>query len=281
MVAHPRRYREPVTDSVRAAITRAEGIVRELRPQLLNTSASLPTATVAKPGLGNLVTDVDLLVEKHLAATLPLLGWGELVLGEEGTGSTFDAADATGWVVDPIDGTQNFVHGFPSFAVSVALVNRGTTVAGLVFDVHRDEAFVAVAGEGATRAGHTISPSGCARLEDALVATGRPYAPEAIPAFVELVGQLAVRAQGIRIKGPASLDICYVASGFLDGYCEFGLKPWDFAAAALIAREAGCLLGDPSGRPLGMADATVVVASPEIFDDLTRLLAGIGTPREW
>lgn len=259
------------------ALAAAESLLRGLRDDIRAEFSRLhDTSITLKQGIGNLANPYDERLEALLADLLPSLGLGNIILGEE----LVSGREACGWIVDPIDGTQNFVHGFPSYAVSLALVDQHKIAAGLVYDVERDEAFTAVAGGAAYLNGTSLAPSACDSIEAALLATGRPYDPARTKCFIDRVAYFAPIAQGIRIKGPASLDICYVACGRLDAYIEDGLQPWDYAAAALIAECAGVVVAgaalDNEGHPLGCFAHTesdrLIAAAPLLSDELVARL---------
>lgn len=196
----------------------------------------------------DLVTATDKAAEKLLVEHLQEAFPDHAIVAEEGT-----AADTTKdaefiWYVDPLDGTTNFAHGHPHFGISLALIRGGDLLFGLVKDPLRDETFVAHAGEGATLNGRRIHVSAVNDLNGALLATGFPYDRRELTDFyLGFVGDFMRRAQGIRRAGTASLDLCYVACGRIDGFWELKLKPWDTSAGALIVREAGGTVSDFRG----------------------------------
>ena len=201
--------------------------------------------TVRYKGEVDLVTEVDErsegVIKERLLAAFP--GYG--ILGEEG-GTIAGEGDAR-WIVGPLDGTTNFAHGLPIFAVSIALEKAGEVTLGVVHDPMSGETFVAERGGGATLNGEPLRVSGTQELVRALLVTGFPYDRADVPDAVELFGRFAVLAQGMRRLGSAALDLCYVAAGRLDGYYERGIHAWDVAAGALILREAGGRVTDYDG----------------------------------
>lgn len=214
-------------------------------------------------GLIDLVTEVDhrsenMLLERILAA----YPQDTIVTEERGR---FEGANGRSWIIDPLDGTVNFAHGIPIFAVSIAYaVDRQVTL-GVVYDPLRDECFSAERGKGAWLNGKPISPSSEASLQKALLVTGFSYNPEIrdrnLPLFVHLVK----RAQAVRRLGSAALDMSYVACGRLDGYWELQLESWDIAAAALIAQESGATITDMDGSPNFMRPPhSAVAANPAL-----------------
>ena len=223
-----------------------------------------------KRGRGNLVTSVDFEVEAALMRDLPALGFGGVLVSEE-AGVLKDPQDETGWVLDPIDGTQNFAHGVPCIAVSIAWVLEGAVSAGFVYDPWLDELFSSLRGKGSTCNGIEISPSTIRDLPSALLATGIPYDRHRLDDFFELTRMLAEQTEGYLIKGPASLDLCYVAAGRFDGYIEFDLESWDIAAGKLILEEAGGVV-----KAFGPPESGSIVASnPLIAEALSKLGAAV------
>jgi len=191
------------------------------------------------------------------------------MLAEEG-GETAGEDDAR-WVVDPLDGTTNYAHGLPIFAVSIALEKAGEVVAGVVHDPMRQETFVAERGRGARLDDESIGVSETDELVRALVVTGLPYDRDDVPAAVELFGQFAVRAQDMRRLGSAALDLCYVASGRLDAYYERGIHAWDVAAAGLVLEEAGGRVTDYKGRPFELESGEVLASNGSLHPALIEL----------
>jgi myo-inositol-1(or 4)-monophosphatase len=210
----------------------------------------------------DVVTQTDLraedLVRRLLRDATPDAG----ILGEEG-GETAPAARVQ-WVIDPLDGTVNFLYGVPLFAVSIAAAVDGEVVAGAVVDVLRDEVFSAHLGGGARRNGESISVSSCESLPDALVATGFSYQAELRSLQGEVAHRLLSRARDLRCFGSAALELCWVACGRLDGYFQRDTELWDRAAGALIAEEAGARIELPCPEN----DDLVIAAGHGVFDDL-------------
>jgi myo-inositol-1(or 4)-monophosphatase len=194
------------------------------------------------------------------------------ILGEEGAhrvGST-----GVRWVVDPLDGTTNYLYGFPGFNVSIAAEVDGVTEVGVVYDVVRDELFGAVRGRGATRDGAPISVSGAQDLSHALLGTGFSYEAERRHLQAQVLVAVLPRVRDIRRQGAAAVDLCSVACGRLDAYYERGLASWDLAAGGLIAAEAGASVTDFAGGPARAG--AVVAAAPALAPALLELLATTG-----
>ena len=178
------------------------------------------------------------------------------------------------WVIDPLDGTTNFIHGFPQFAVSIAVLKGSTIEHGVIYDPLRNELFTSSRGQGAQLNDRRIRVSNCGLLELALLGTGFPFRElDRLDQWVKAFRTLTRRSAGIRRTGSAALDLAYVAAGRMDGFWEFGLQPWDMAAGALLIREAGGLISDPAGSQDFLDSGNVVTANPRIFNDLLRIIA--------
>ncbi len=197
--------------------------------------------TIDYKGTVDLVTDADRASEELVARRIGDAFPDHTVFGEEGTGGPPADLDRSTyiWIVDPLDGTTNFAHGFPHFAVSIALEHAGETLLGVVYDPMLDEMFVGQKGAGATLNDRPISVSRADQMIRALVTTGFPYDLNARGETMAIWDALVNITQGTRRTGSAALDLCYVASGRLDGFWERPLQPWDTAAGALLVQEAG------------------------------------------
>lgn len=228
---------------------------------------------ITKKGATDLVTEADLAAEAAIVETLRTAFPSHGILAEEG--GRIAGQEAALWIVDPLDGTTNFAHGLPLFAVSIALSEAGRLVHGVVFNPVSGELFCATAGRGATRNGRPIRVSPCASPGDALLATGFPYdAREPLRrSILRRLSAALAACRGIRRIGAAALDLCYVACGRMDGFWEEGLKPWDTAAGVLLVREAGGRVTDLDGREFDPEMPTVLATNGRLHPQLTRLLA--------
>jgi myo-inositol-1(or 4)-monophosphatase len=228
--------------------------------------------TATKSSLTDIVTAMDQLSERtiveRISATRPEDGF----LGEEGARS--DGSSGVTWVVDPIDGTVNYLYEIPSYAVSIAARVDGEVVAGVVTNPVSGETWTAVRGEGAWLDGRPVRVNDPPELAMALVATGFGYSAARRSRQAEVLGQVLPKVRDVRRAGAASLDLCALATGRVDAYYEQGLKPWDLAAGGLVAREAGAVVGGLRGADAG--ESLVVAAPPGLFETLTELLAGLG-----
>lgn len=225
----------------------------------------------------DLVTDTDKAVEALVVARLRNAFPEHAILAEE-TAAAADFAvidgDTPVWIVDPLDGTTNFAHGYPHVAVSIGLCRRGDPILGVVLDPMRGETFAAVRGLGATRNGNPIRVSQTNSLGDALVGTGFPYdRRQHAAAYLRFVEDFMLRAQGIRRAGTAALDLCWVASGRLDGFWELKLKPWDVAGGAAIVLEAGGTVTDFDGSNFDPRAQRIVASNGRIHDEMTAIAA--------
>lgn len=223
----------------------------------------------------DIVTEMDLAAEKLITGFLADRRPHDGLLGEEGASS--EGTSGVRWVIDPIDGTVNYLYGLPSWAVSIAAEIDGETVAGVVAAPLRGETYRAVLGQGAFLGDRRLRVRSAPALEQALIGTGFGYLTERRAAQAEVLRALLPRVRDIRRGGSAAIDLCDVACGRLDGYYERGLNPWDFAAGALIAREAGAHTG---GRPGAPASGELTVAAPPgLFEPLQERLEALGAWR--
>ncbi|MEX0757650.1 MAG: inositol monophosphatase family protein [Acidimicrobiia bacterium] len=226
-----------------------------------------PTETIFKSEVDP-VTEFDRAAENSIRTLLAKERPEDSILGEEEGGGRWDAGRV--WIVDPLDGTVNFVHRIPQVAVSVALWEDGRPLVGVVHDAIRGEVFAAAAGAGATLDGRPIAVSDVADTGRALVATGFPYdRRDKATELVEVVARVLTEVQDIRRIGSAALDLCWVAAGRFDAYWEYGLKPWDTAAGHLIVEEAGGNISDLSGAVYN-PDAVAILASNGLIHDRLR-----------
>lgn len=205
-----------------------------------------------------MVSDADRDAEALIRELLDRERPDDGLLAEEG--SHAEAASGRRWVVDPLDGTTNYLYRFPAWVVSVALEDGDGTAVGVVHDPLHGETFTAVRGEGARLDGASIAVSGAETLATALIATGFSYDSDRRAIEAEVLQEVLPRARDVRRAGAAALDLCMVACGRVDGYYERGLNPWDWAAGALIASEAGATVRDLPGEPAGLLAATPAIA---------------------
>jgi len=225
-------------------------------------------------GAIDIVTDVDLLSEQHVCATLLAAFPTHTILAEEG-GVRGGPDTRYRWIVDPLDGTTNYAHGFPFFCVSIGLEVEGRLALGVAYDPNRDELFVAEIGRGATLNARPIHVSATLDLTQALIGTGFPYARAEFSRALRSFEVISLQSQAVRRAGSAVLDLCYVACGRLDGYWEHAIKPWDVAAGALIVLEAGGAVTGTDGSPFGVEDGQVLATNGWLQAPMVAALAGL------
>jgi len=213
-----------------------------------------------------MVSDADREAERAIVDLLQSERPDDGLLGEEGAEET--SASGRRWVIDPLDGTTNFLYGFPVWGVSVAVEDAKGALAGVVFDPNRDELFAAVRGEGATCNGSALTVRDEAPLERALIATGFGYDADRRAKQAEVLRGVLPVVRDVRRAGAAALDLCWLAAGRIDGYWERGLHRWDWAAGRLIVSEAGGVVRDLPGDPHGL-----VASGPGLIDQLAELTA--------
>lgn len=242
--------------------TEAAQLIVERRRGTITVADTKSTAT-------DIVTAVDRESEELIRARVLAARPDDSFLGEEG--DDVNGSSGVRWVVDPIDGTVNYLYDIPTYAVSVAVESDGKTVAGVVVDAPKGEVFTATLGGGAFADGRPIRVSDCPDLSKALVGTGFGYDPERRLVQAEVVQQLIAKVRDIRRIGVGAIDLCYVACGRLDAVYERGLNPWDYGAGALIASEAGATVGGLAGAPV--SPEMSIAATPAVFGPLHDALA--------
>jgi myo-inositol-1(or 4)-monophosphatase len=222
------------------------------------------------------VTQVDRAAEAAIIEVVQKAYPDHAILGEEtGALNGADAADKNEyrWIVDPLDGTTNFIHGFPQYCVSIGVEHRGALAHAVVYDPVRNELFTASKGRGAFLNDRRIRVSKCLRLDDALVGTGFPFKELGrVDLYLRQLRSLMEKSSGVRRAGAAALDLAYVACGRLDAFWELGLSPWDMAAGALLIQEAGGLVGDLQGNSGFLDKGEICASAPKIFTSLLQVL---------
>ncbi len=237
-------------------------------------SLDLERLQVARKGPKDYVTEVDHAAEEAIIDTLRTAYPAHAFLGEEsgrvpGAEGTDGGAPEFEWIIDPIDGTTNFIHGLPLYAISIALKHRGQITQAVVYDPSRNELFTASRGSGAFLNDRRIRVSGQTRYHDTLLAAhlGKAVADGSSP-FAEMMSECTA----VRRLGSTVLDLAYVAAGRIDGFCGIGLKPWDLAAGGLLVLEAGGLISDFDGEQQWMKTGRVIAATPKIFPQMLGYL---------
>ncbi len=249
-----------------------EKAARKAARPLMRDFGEVEQLQVSVKGPGDFVTEADRRTESILREELhkarPEFGF----LMEE-AGAVAGSGQDRRWIIDPIDGTTNFLHGIPHFAISIAAESEGELVAGLIFEPLRNEMFWAERGQGAYMNRYRLRASERGRLADALLATGIPFGARAgKKAFTTMLGAAMDRTAGVRRFGAASLDLAYVAAGRFDGFWEVGLSPWDVAAGIIIVRESGGMVSEIGGGSKMLHGNTILATNPRLYNDIRRLL---------
>ncbi|MBA3598378.1 MAG: inositol monophosphatase [Methylibium sp.] len=236
-------------------------------------SLDLDRVTVTSKSHNDFVTEVDQAAEKIIIETLLAAYPGHGILAEE-SGRTHGAKDSEYlWIIDPLDGTTNFIHGFPVYAVSIALAVRGQVQQAVVYDPSRNDLFFASKGRGAFLNDKRLRVSKRTRLLESLIGTGFPFRKgDNFKRYVKMFEEVMQHCAGLRRPGAAALDLCYVAAGWYDGFFETGLSPWDIAAGSLIITEAGGLIGNFTGDADYLYQREIVAGNPKIYGQLVNIL---------
>jgi myo-inositol-1(or 4)-monophosphatase len=249
----------------------AIGAARAAGNMIIRYINRIDSVAVQSKRRNDFVSEVDRLAEREIIAVIRRAYPQHAILAEESGGH--GGSDEYQWLVDPLDGTTNFLHGFPQYAVSIALKHRDSSQLGVVYDPFKEELFTAYRGAGATLNSRRIRVSQATSLSGALLGTGIPYRPDQdLDAYLVTLKALMPDTAGIRRAGSAALDLAYVACGRLDGFWEFGLRPWDMAAGTALVQEAGGMLGDISGGSGYLNTGNIVAASPKVFQAMIKTL---------
>lgn len=256
---------------LKSLLQSVEEISRKTGQYLVHERTQFNGKTIEQKGINNLVSHVDKEAEKQfvtaLSEILPEAGF----IAEEGTGQAIEGG--LNWVVDPLDGTTNFIHNIPFFCTSVALVQDRKPLLGVIFDPVHNEMFAAAGEEPARLNGETIHVSTTEALQNMLIVTGFPYEDKGLlQCNLQTIGDLTRESRSVRRMGSAALDMCYVACGRFDGFYEYGLNAWDVAAGTCIVRNAGGLVGDFYGLGDPLFDGSIIAASTPGFDALRKVV---------
>lgn len=238
-------------------------------------SFDLDRVTVTEKKHNDFVTDVDQAAEAAIIEVLHKAYPDHAFLAEEsGASANLHDENEYVWIIDPLDGTTNFIHGFPQYAVSIALQHRGQITQALVYDPTRNELFTATKGAGAYLNDKRIRVTKRDKLADSLIGTGFAFrGGDDIETYIKMFRIMTEKSAGLRRPGAAALDLAYVACGRLDGFFEKGLKPWDMAAGALLVTESGGIVGNLRGESDYLHQAECIAANPKIFAQMVPLLS--------
>ena len=241
---------------------------------IINRAAlDVEAVRVTQKTANDFVTEVDQASEQAIIETLLTAYPDHGILAEE-SGSTRGNPDSEAvWIIDPLDGTTNFIHGFPVYCVSIALQVKGRLEQAVVFDPTRNDLFTATRGRGAFMNERRIRVGKRTRLQECLLSTGFPFrAEDDFNTYLRLMGDMMQRTAGLRRPGAAALDLAYVAAGFSDGFFELGLQPWDMAAGALLITEAGGLVGNFTGEADFLQHRECLAGNPRIYAQMVAVL---------
>ncbi len=260
-----------LTIAVKAA-RRAGGIINR-------AAQNLDLLHVSRKAHSDFVSEVDGAAEEAIIETLLDAYPSHSILAEESGAQGDPAKSEYQWIIDPLDGTTNFLHGFPHYSVSIGLMHKGILSQAVVYDPSANELFTASRGRGAYLNDHRLRVSKRTKLADCLIGTGFPFREFThAEAYLAMFKDIMPRTAGIRRPGSAALDLAFVAAGRYDGFWEFGLSPWDMAAGCLLITEAGGLVGDMEGNATYLQSGNVVAGNPKIFGQLLQVIAPHLTP---
>jgi myo-inositol-1(or 4)-monophosphatase len=235
---------------------------------IINRAAqNLDALTVQRKQENDYVSEVDRAAEQEIIDVLLNAYPNHAILAEE---SGAKGESEFQWIIDPLDGTTNYLHGFQQYGVSIALMHKGIITQAVIFDPARNDLFTASRGHGAYLNDHRLRVSKRIYLKDALIGTGFPYRDFS---YIAIFKEMLQKTSGVRRPGAACLDLAYVAAGRLDGFWEFGLNPWDIAAGVLLVQEAGGLVGDFRGEQNYLQSGDTLAGNPKIFGQLLQLIA--------
>lgn len=260
-----------LTIAVKAA-RRAGSIINQ-------ASQNLDLLTVSKKSHSDYVSEVDGAAEAAIIKILHSAFPDHAILAEESGRQGDHEKSEFLWIIDPLDGTTNFLHGFPKYSVSIALKHKGVLTHAVVYDPNMNELFTASRGTGAFLNDRRLRVSKRNKLEDCLIGTGIPFRDLThLDAYLAMFKDIVPRTAGIRRPGSAALDLAYVAAGRYDGFWEIGLAPWDMAAGCLLITEAGGLVGDLEGNGTFLESGQIIAGSPKVFSQLLQVIAPHLTP---
>jgi myo-inositol-1(or 4)-monophosphatase len=242
---------------------------------IINRAAlDIESVRVSQKQANDFVTEIDQASEQVIIETLLGAYPGHGIWAEE-SGSTHGAKDSEYvWIIDPLDGTTNFIHGFPVYCISIALAVKGKVEQAVVYDPTRNDLFTATKGRGAYLNDRRLRVSKREFLKDSLIATGFPFRPgDDFEKYLRMMAEVMHRTAGLRRPGAAALDLAYVAAGFTEGFFETGLQPWDVAAGSLLVTEAGGLVGNFTGEANFLDQHECLAGTPKVYGQLVSLLA--------
>lgn len=218
------------------------------------------------------VSEVDRSAEEAIISILKEAYPNHGFFGEESGKTNVDAESI--WIIDPLDGTTNFLHNFPCYCVSIALQERGVLTQAVIYDPVHNDLFTATKGRGAFLNDKRIRVTNRSKLQDSLISTGFPFKDFSyLDTYLEIFKDMAKKTSGLRRPGSAALDLAYVAAGYTDGFFEINLSPWDIAAGALLVQEAGGIVGDFEGNESWLKTGNIVAGNPKVFGQMLQVIA--------
>lgn len=245
---------------------------RKAGGMMIRASKDLSNIKIDSKAFNDFVSDIDRMSEDILVNAL-LDAYPQHKITSEESGSHGNPHAAYEWIIDPLDGTTNYLHGHPQYAISMALLHKGQIQEALVYAPERNDLYMASRGKGALLNDRRIRVSSRTELQQCLIGTGFPVVDQSMmEKYLNILKDLLAKTAGARREGAASLDLCTLASGRFDGFFEFNLKPWDFAAGALIAKEAGAIVTDMRGNQDWMESGDIVAANPKILAQMLKII---------
>ena len=264
---------DPMSQTIHPMINIAVRAARAAGSIINRAALDLDVLKVASKGTNDFVTEVDRAAEQAIIDTLLDAYPGHGILAEESGRERGARSSDYLWIIDPLDGTTNFIHGLPVYAVSIALAFRGKIEQAVVYDPSRNDLFIASKGRGAYLNDRRLRVSRRTRMVDALVGTGFPFRRgDNFKRYLRMFEEVMQHCAGVRRPGAAALDLCYVAAGWYDGFFETGLSPWDVAAGSLMVTEAGGLVGNFTGDADFLYQREIVAGNPKIYAQLVQTL---------
>jgi myo-inositol-1(or 4)-monophosphatase len=237
---------------------------------ITRASEDIGSLTINDKGFNDFVTEVDLASEKEIIRVLKASYPDHAFLGEE-SGLSHQADNV--WIIDPLDGTTNFLHGFPQYCVSIALEQKGEITQAVIYDPNRNDLFTATKGQGAYLNQRRMRVSNKSKLKESILGTGFPFRDfQHLPVYLKIFEDVVRGTSGVRRPGSAALDLAYVAAGWFDGFFEINLSKWDIAAGGLLVTEAGGIVSDFSEKDGWLESGNIVATTPKIYDPLIKII---------
>ena len=237
---------------------------------ITRASEDIGSLTINDKSYNDFVTEVDLASETEIIRVLKASYPDHAFLGEE-TGLSHQADNI--WIIDPLDGTTNFLHGFPQYCISIALEEKGEITQAVIYDPNRNDLFTATKGQGAYLNQRRMRVSNKSKLKESILGTGFPFRDfQHLPVYLKIFEEVVRGTSGIRRPGSAALDLAYVAAGWFDGFFEINLSKWDIAAGGLLVTEAGGIVSDFSEKDGWLESGNIVATNPKIYDPLIKII---------